>query len=391
MIRVLIAEDDALVRSALSSLIDTQPDLEVIGEATDAQSAARLAAGSKPDLALLDVRMPGGGPEAAGEIRRISPQTRVLALSAYEDSTAVLEMLRAGAIGYLVKGGEGFDIVDAIRRAVRGEGLLSPTVIPNVLGQLVASLEDAEAMSEELQELDRTKSELIQTLSHELFTPITVIQGAVITLGNVRGALSEERLGELADSIGRAGSRLQRLVSNISVTATLDRDTQGVDAKPVPIGVLLDQVLGQLGDQRTRIRLPGGDTGDLRVWADPELAWRALAEVVDNALTLSSDDDAVEIAARPAGSDVLISVSDRGPGVPEELAEKIYESLTQLDGSATRTHDGLGIGLYLTKRIMGAHGGGIRSKPRPGGGTVFELAFRGTLGRAAAGLPRSAV
>src|SRR6266508_5473415 len=96
-IRVLIAEDEPGVRQALSELITDEASLELVGAAGNAVQAVELAQAHRPDIALVDVKMPGGGgPRAATGIRSSSPQTRVLALSAYDDRDSVLEMLRAG-------------------------------------------------------------------------------------------------------------------------------------------------------------------------------------------------------------------------------------------------------------------------------------------------------
>jgi DNA-binding NarL/FixJ family response regulator len=101
--RVLIAEDEPTFREALADLIQGDGTLQLVGTAGDAQEAIDLARRHHPDVALLDLKMPaGGGARAAREIRSLSPETKVVALSAYEDRVSVLEMLRAGAAGYLV-------------------------------------------------------------------------------------------------------------------------------------------------------------------------------------------------------------------------------------------------------------------------------------------------
>lgn len=120
-IRVLVCENDPVMRSALGDLIESVPGLTLTGVATDADSAAAAAARSRPDVALLDVRMPGGGgPEAARLIRAQCPHTRLIAFSAHADRAVVLEMLRAGVSEYLIKGADEDDLVDAIRRTGRG-------------------------------------------------------------------------------------------------------------------------------------------------------------------------------------------------------------------------------------------------------------------------------
>jgi EAL domain-containing protein (putative c-di-GMP-specific phosphodiesterase class I)/CheY-like chemotaxis protein len=140
-IRVLIADDEGEVRSALADLIDAERALELVGAAADADEAIELAIAQRPDVALVDVKMPGGGgARAAREIVASSPHTRVLALSAYEDRTTVLEMLRAGAVGYLVKGTAPEEIVASIGRAVRGQTSLSAEVMGSVVHELSSQL-----------------------------------------------------------------------------------------------------------------------------------------------------------------------------------------------------------------------------------------------------------
>jgi DNA-binding NarL/FixJ family response regulator len=119
-LRVLLADDEPAIRSALRELIEREEELEVVGVASDADEAIELAMRAKPDVAVLDVRMPGGGgPRAAAEIKRLSPSTATIAFSAYQDRTSVLSMLDAGAIGYLVKGAPNAEIVTTILSAGR--------------------------------------------------------------------------------------------------------------------------------------------------------------------------------------------------------------------------------------------------------------------------------
>jgi EAL domain-containing protein (putative c-di-GMP-specific phosphodiesterase class I)/CheY-like chemotaxis protein len=141
-VRVLIADDEPRVLEALAELIREERSLELVGAAGDAAQAIAMAAVGHPDVAVLDVRMPGGGgPTAAREIRATEPHTRVLALSAHDDNATVLEMLRAGAMGYLSKGARGAEILESIRRCARGQGSLSTPITADVIRELAKQLE----------------------------------------------------------------------------------------------------------------------------------------------------------------------------------------------------------------------------------------------------------
>src|SRR5438874_3900283 len=140
-IRILVAEDDPGVRAALVGLIQAEPAFQLAGEVAGAAEAVEVAAKQQPDVAVIDVRMPGGGgPAAVGGIKRRSPATRMLAFSAADDRATVLEMLEAGVVGYLVKGSSIESIVDSIEQAAGGQGSLSVEITGDVIEELVGQL-----------------------------------------------------------------------------------------------------------------------------------------------------------------------------------------------------------------------------------------------------------
>ena len=138
---MLIADDEPAPRGALAELLAHEDGVVLIGTAGDADEAIQLADDARPDVALVDVKMPaGGGPRAAREIVRVSPATRVIALSAFEDRPTVLEMLRAGAVGYLVKGTGADEIVGSIERVMSGGASLSAEVMGGIVQELTSQL-----------------------------------------------------------------------------------------------------------------------------------------------------------------------------------------------------------------------------------------------------------
>jgi len=141
-ISVVVADDDEFVRAALVELVASHPELELLGCAATAADAVDLARRLRPDVAIVDVKMSGGGAVAARGIRVCSPQTRVVALSAYDDRSIVLEMLQAGAASYVLKGTRGDEIVGAVLAAARGESILSPSVTACVVQELSSQLDE---------------------------------------------------------------------------------------------------------------------------------------------------------------------------------------------------------------------------------------------------------
>ena len=140
LIRVLIADDEEVMRLALADFFASDARFALVGTATDADSAAALARDLQPDVALLDVRMPGGGQAAAKAIAICSPTTKVIALSATDDRETVLQMIASGAMGYVVKGTDPNEILEAAARASIGQSTLSPDIAGGVVDAVAREL-----------------------------------------------------------------------------------------------------------------------------------------------------------------------------------------------------------------------------------------------------------
>jgi DNA-binding NarL/FixJ family response regulator len=137
--RVLIADDHALVRDGVKHVIDAAPDLEVVAEAADGAEAVERALGDDIDLAILDITMPRmTGLQAARELSRRRPELRLLILSMSENEQFLLEALRAGASGYVLKSGADEDLVNACRAAMRGESFLYPAAVKALVRDFLA-------------------------------------------------------------------------------------------------------------------------------------------------------------------------------------------------------------------------------------------------------------
>jgi DNA-binding NarL/FixJ family response regulator len=139
-IRVLLADDHPVVRSGLSGLLAVEDDLQVVGEAADGEQAVALAHALRPDLVLMDLRMPVlDGASATARIVTEVPGTRVLVLTTYETDTDILRAVEAGATGYLLKDTPRAELVAGVRAAARGEAALSPSVARRLVQQVRGS------------------------------------------------------------------------------------------------------------------------------------------------------------------------------------------------------------------------------------------------------------
>jgi len=136
MIRILIAEDHALVRRGTAVLLATEPDMEVVGQACDGIEAVAMAGQLRPDVVLMDLHMPRqSGVAATREITRALPGTQVLVLTTLDDDETVFEAVRAGAHGYLLKDVTEQELLDTIRALRRGESRLTPQIARKVMDQ----------------------------------------------------------------------------------------------------------------------------------------------------------------------------------------------------------------------------------------------------------------
>ncbi|GAA3261744.1 response regulator transcription factor [Nonomuraea helvata] len=146
MIRVLVADDQALVRAGVRMLLQAAGDMEVVGEAEDGAEAVRLAERHLPDVILMDLRMPRvDGLEAIKRVLAARPGIRIVVLTTFAEDADVYAALRAGAVGFLVKDDEPERMVDAVRRAATGEPLLAPSVLRRVVERFLSAEEQAAA------------------------------------------------------------------------------------------------------------------------------------------------------------------------------------------------------------------------------------------------------
>ncbi|HEV7624685.1 MAG TPA: response regulator transcription factor [Amnibacterium sp.] len=162
MIRVLVADDQAMVRAGFAALLAAQPDLEVVGQAENGAEAVALAASERPDVVLMDVRMPVlDGIAATRQVLEKAPGTRVVVLTTFDVDDYVLDAIRAGASGFLLKDAPPDDLVAAVRIVARGDALLAPSVTRRLIERLAVTPAQAPSSRSALSELTQREREVL--------------------------------------------------------------------------------------------------------------------------------------------------------------------------------------------------------------------------------------
>jgi len=165
-VRVFLLDDHEIVRRGLHDLLEAEDDLTVVGDAGTAAEALRRIPATRPDVAVLDVRLPDGdGIEVCREVRSSHPEIQCLMLTSYADDEALFAAIMAGAAGYVLKQVRGTDLVDGVRRVGRGESLLDPAVTGRVLERL---RHPAEAEPDELASLTEQERKLLDLIAEGL-------------------------------------------------------------------------------------------------------------------------------------------------------------------------------------------------------------------------------
>lgn len=140
MIRVLIADDEPMIRAGVRAVLATDPDIEVVAEAVDGHNAVELVRRHRPTVAVLDIRMPGiNGIDAASEIRSTVPATGIVMLTTFGEDDYILQALGGGAAGFLIKSGEPEELIAGVRAVAEGAAYLSPRVAARVVAHLAAT------------------------------------------------------------------------------------------------------------------------------------------------------------------------------------------------------------------------------------------------------------
>ncbi len=201
MIRVFVVDDHEIVRRGVAQLIDAEPDLEVVGEAGSVHEASRRIAATRPDVAVLDVRLPdGSGIDLCRDIRSADPGVKCLILTGYDDDEALRSAVLAGASGYVIKNVRGSSIVDAVRQAAAGGTIQAPDV---------------------MQRAARSLQPEISPRAGEIDPGLSLREGQILAL--IADGMTNREIGE---RLGIAEKTVKNYVSGLLAKLGMERRTQ---------------------------------------------------------------------------------------------------------------------------------------------------------------------
>ncbi len=231
----------------------------------------------------------------------------------------------------------------------------------------------------DLERADRLKSEFLANMSHELRTPLNAILGfSELLLEQFYGPLNREQ-SEYLRSISSSGEHLLALINDILDLSKIEAGRMELDIEPVRISDLLTGSVAILRERaheaKLRISADAGDTDTIN--ADPRKLKQIMFNLLSNAIKFTPAGGAITVTARTenraAGPGVIIAVADTGIGISAADQTKLFREFTQVDGSLSRRHEGTGLGLALTRRLVALHNGEITVRSAPAAGSTFTV------------------
>jgi signal transduction histidine kinase len=278
---------------------------------------------------------------------------------------------QAGVVGAIVVGNRLGDISEFDERDLN--------LLETLAQHLGVSLESArlgilQAEVAQLNEINQMKDDLIASTSHELRTPLTSIQGFVKTLLRPDVHLSVDEQRSFLETVARQSDRLTHMVEDLLTASRLESERIDLALASVSVpGLVLrviDEVRPQAGDHRFDLRLEEA-TPD--VLSDAERIQQILLNLIVNAIKYSPRATTITVEARAHDEGVLVSVRDQGGGIPPESQERIFDRFYQVDQSATRPAAGVGLGLYICRKLSESLGGRLWLERSDAEGSAFEL------------------
>ena len=367
--RVLLIDDHPLIRKNLRQLLELRTQFEIVGEGSNGEEAVAAVNRLRPDVVLMDMNMPVmNGVDATRAIRETHPDIKILALTAFGEMPLVAAMVKAGAAGYILKGGSANELIDSIEAVARGQGALDKEVTRGVMDDLYREEQDR---ANGLAELDRMKSEFVSIVSHELRTPLTSISGGAATLQRSWDQMDESLRTEFFDSILKQCDNLAGMIEKILTVSGIRHGSLGLRTDVFSLGLVALEAV-EMAAVKSGGRSVHVDLGEAIATGDRVRVRDVAHTLIENALDFTSGDVFVSVFSEEGSP--RLEVRDEGPGIEQgKLQQLLTEPFVQGDSSHTRRVGGMGLSLYIARRVLEASKGSMEIETGPERGSVFTM------------------
>lgn len=223
-----------------------------------------------------------------------------------------------------------------------------------------------------LEEASQMKRDFLAIASHELRTPLTSVSGFAHTLAQHAASLDAETISDIGRRIWRSSRRLERVMGDLLDLSNIERGILSVSMQPTDIGVVVREAIREQTDPSHPMHVdvdPSVQPG----WSDEDRLHQIVGNIISNARKFSPPGAPIHATVSEVDDRIAITIADEGRGIPMELRERIFEPFTQIEPAATRSADGLGVGLYLVKQLCERMGITISVGDGPGRGSRFTL------------------
>jgi signal transduction histidine kinase len=381
--RLLVVDDEESLRITTAAIFEKEG--YIVDTASSGDEAINLLSKADYDLVLTDLHMEGGdGLSLLNQIRRHAPLTISVVLTGFASVESAIAALQEGAYDYLVKPCDIESMKHTVRRGVEHRRLmLAEQKARTDLQQLNLDLErrieertaELKRLNVELADANRAKDVFLATLSHELRTPLTPVVGWIKLLRS--GTLDEKSVSQALDAIERNAWLQSRLIDDLLDTSRIATGKLHFEPKPTDLNTVVraavDTVRASAAARNIDLSMSLWPSS-LVVMGEPvrlqQIAWN----LVSNAIKFTDPGGKVNVATGLSDSQAELVVADTGVGIEPEFLPHVFDRFRQADGSTSRRHGGLGLGLAIADALAKIHGGQLEVQSAgPGRGSCFTL------------------
>jgi signal transduction histidine kinase len=370
---VLLCDTSDEVSKLRDELRLADPGL-IVEAASDPFQAVEAATRLRPEVVVTELPEHGlGDAELIRRLRTASPEARILVRTNVEDAGRAAEALAAGAQGYVSKARGTHEIVEAVLRP--GTAVISPDLLLPIAQSLVltsSQLRDLEAevsrIREETTAKASAKSEFLANISHELRTPATVAKGIAYVLRNP--SVADEERARFLEQLQVSLDELMAIIDEIITISEIERGKFSLDRAELDLSPLILHAVDDAATRYPDVRIDSDVAGRLPVLGDAPRLLEVVRELLGNACRYSPAGADVELRARSLDEGIVVSIADRGPGLPRPVAARAFdEPFSPGEQTLRKEKAGAGVGLHLARQLVVEHGGILWTDPLPGGGT----------------------